>query len=89
MIESTIEKIRTDFSNQIIFLFVSGNTQAGIWVVRAEFDIENKLMEYSTILPGNVRVIKVKAEFSTEKPDYHLNGEIEIEIINPKVKFHD
>lgn len=89
MIKSTIDKIRTDFSNQIIFLFVSGNTQAGIRVIRAEFDIENKLMDYSTILPGNVREIEVKAEFSTDPPDYHLNGEIEIEIINPKVKFHD
>ena len=88
MIESTIKKIRTDFSNQIIFLFCSGNKLTGIRIVKAEFDIEKKEMNYACVLPGVVHEITVNAEFSTKETDYHFSCEPELEIKRPKDKLN-
>ena len=65
-VKQTLEQIRKDFSDRVIFNFCAGNAAAHVRITEIHFDIESKELNYTVVLPSCPREIKVDAQFSTE-----------------------
>ncbi|HEA31519.1 MAG TPA: hypothetical protein ENH91_16255 [Leeuwenhoekiella sp.] len=88
MIETTIQKIRKDFSDQIIFLSCHGKPKLGIVIESAKFDIDKREL-FIVTFNQNIRKMDIDYKAGGNPTKWHFSGDVKLEMKRPEVKFHD
>ncbi len=89
MIETTIQKIRKDFSDQMIFMYCTGKRRLGVSVLSAKYDINNSEFTAKIMMPRVMQEMTIYSKAGGNPTKWHFSGDVKLEMKRPEVKFHD